>query len=242
MNLQFLRNNLRKLLKDKKMTLNTLSIEADLSEDTLRSLIYSKSKDVKMSTIVKIAKVFNCSIDTLLGHSIYSIHEEYIIQKLRILSDRSHQTILALIDLEERTTLQPSHSGKDFITIFLPTGNPMDGQFYDTSSFETLDISAYPNSLKNTVDFGFKILSEKFQPLYNKNDILLLSRRQTPIHDDIVLYVDREGKIYLRRYTPIGLEPINRLGTTIPPNMLYQYTSIGVVIKVVKEFNVEQYR
>lgn len=242
MNLQYLRENLRKLLKDEKMTLNTLSIEADLSEDTLRSLIYSKAKDVKMSTIVKIAKVFNCSIDTLLGHSIYSIHEEYIIQKLRTLSSRSQRTILALIELEEQTTLRSSYDGKDFITVFLPTGNLMDGQFYDTSSFETLDISAYPNSLKNTVDFGFKILSDKFRPLYDKNDILLLSKRQTPEHDDIVLYVDRDGKIFLRKYTSIGLEPLNRLGTIIPPNILYQYTPIGVVVKVVKEFNLEQYR
>lgn len=242
MNLQSLRNNLKKLLKDEKMTLNTLSIRADLSEDTLRSLIYSRAKDVKMSTVVKIANVFNCSIDTLLGRSIYSFHEEYIIQKLRTLSDRSNQAILALIDLEEQTNMHSSYTGKDFISVFLPTGNLMDGQFYDTSLFETLDISAYPNSLKTAVDFGFKILSENFQPLYNKNDILLLSRRLIPEHDDIVLYLDRDGKLFLRKYTSIGLEPLNRAGTLIPPNKLYQYSCIGVVIKVVKEFNIEQYR
>lgn len=242
MNLQSLRKNLKKLLKEEKMTLNTLSIRADLSEDTLRSLIYSNAKDVKMSTIIKIATVFNCSIDSLLGHSVYSSHEEYIIQKLRTLSDRSRQTILALIDLEEQTTLHSSYAGKDFITVFLPTGNLIDGQFYDTSFFETLDISAYPNSLKNTIDFGLKILSDNFQPIYDKNDILLLSRRQIPEHNDIVLYLDQDGKIFLRRYTTIGLEPLSRSGSIIPPNRIYQYSSIGVVVKVVKEFNIEQYR
>lgn len=242
MNLEFLRKNLKRLLKEEKMTLNTLSMRADLSEDTLRSLIYSRSKDVKMSTIVKIAMVFNCSIDTLLGRSIYSLHEEHIIQKLRTLSDRSRQAVLALIDLEEQTTLHSSYAGKDLISVFLPIGNLADGQFYDTSIFEILDISAYPNSLKTAVDFGFKILSENFQPLYDKNDILLLSRRQIPEHDDIVLYLDRDGKIFLRKYTSIGLEPISRFGTLIPPNQLYQYTPIGIVIKVVKEFNIEQYR
>lgn len=242
MNLQHLRDNLRKLLKEEKMTLNTLSIRADLSEDTLRSLIYSRAKDVKMSTVVKIATVFNCSIDTLLGRSIYSLHEEQIIQKLRTLSDRSSQTILALIDLEEKTTLESSYSGKDFISVFLPTGNFTDGQFYDTSSFEKLDISAYPNSLKNAIDFGFKILSDRFQPLYDTNDILLLSSNQSPIDNDIVLYVDRDGRIFLRKYTALGLEPLNRSGITIPPNHIYQYTLIGVVMKVVKEFNIEQHR
>ncbi len=242
MNLQVLRDNLKKLLKKQKMTLNTLSIKADLSEDTLRSLIYSRAKDVKVSTIVKISDVFQCSIDTLLGRSVYSFQEEYIIEQLRTLSNRSQRAILALIDLEAQSTLHSSYEGKDFITVFLPTGNLIDGQFYDTSSFETLDISAYPNSLKNTVDFGFKILSENFLPLYDKNDILLLSRRQLPEHNDIALFLDREGRIFLRRYTSVGLEPISRSGNLIPPGKIFQYSCIGIVIKVVKEFNIELYR
>ncbi len=242
MNLQTLRNNLKRLSKEHKMTLNTLSIRADLSEDTLRSLIYSQSKDVKVSTIAKIADVFQCSIDSLLGRSVYSFQEEYIIEQLRQLSSRSQRAILALIDIEAKTTLHSSYAGTDFITVFLPTGNLIDGQFYDTSSFETLDISAYPNSLKASVDFGFKILSENFLPLYEKNDILLLSRRQLPEHNDITMYLDRDGRIFLRRYTPIGLEPLNRTGSIIPPNKISQYSCIGIVIKVVKEFNIEQYR
>lgn len=242
MDLQPLRDNLRKLLKEQKMTLNSLSIRADLSEDTLRSLIYSHAKDVKVSTIIKIAKVFNCSIDTLLGRSVYSFHEEHIIEQFRNLSNRSQRAILSLIDLEAQTTLHSSYTGKDFITVFLPTGNLIDGQFYDTSSFESLDISAYPNSLKSSVDFGFKILSENFLPLYDRNDILLLSRRQLPNQNDIALFLDREGRIFLRRYTSMGLEPLNRLGNIIPPSKIYQYSCIGIVIKVVKEFNIEQYR
>ena len=242
MNLQALRDNLRKLLKQHKMTLNTLSIQADLSEDTLRSLIYSHAKDVKVSTVIKIAKVFNCSIDTLLGRSIYSFHEEHIIEQLRLLSGRSLRAILALIDLESQTTLRSSFTGKDFITVFLPTGNLIDGQFYDTSSFETLDISDYPNSLKNSVDFGFKILSENFLPLYDRNDILLLSRKQIPEQNDIALFLDREGRIFLRRYTHMGLEALSRRGSLISPSKINQYSCIGIVIKVVKEFNIEQYR
>lgn len=242
MDLQIFRNNLKTKLKEQKLTLNALSLRADLSEDTLRSLIYGKSQDVKMSTITRIADVFGCSIDNLLGRSIYSIQEEEIIQKLRILSKRSFHSIQALINLEETTTLNPSNAGKDIIPVFLPTGNMKDSHFYDNSTFETLDISEYPRSLKNAADFGIKILSANFEPMYYTNDILLLSQTRVPEYNDIVMYLDHDGKIYIRRYTSSGLNPISKFGKKIPPNEIHDYIATGVVLKVVKEFNIEQYR
>ncbi len=70
MNLQYFRTTLRKMLREKKLTLNALSLQADLSEDTLRSIIYGKSQDIKLSTMIKIADVLNCSLDELAGRSL----------------------------------------------------------------------------------------------------------------------------------------------------------------------------
>lgn len=242
MDLQNFRKNLKLKLKEQKLTLNALSFRADLSEDTLRSLIYGKSQDVKISTITKIADVFGCSIDALLERPVYSAEEENMIHQLRNLSGRSIQTIQALIHLETLTTLQPSNAGKNIIPVFLPTGNMKDGQYYDNTSFETLDITEYPLSLKNATTFGIKILSANFEPLYYMNDILLLSQNRPPEYNDVVLYLDKEGKIYIRKYTTSGLIPINHFGKRIPPGEIHNYSATGVVLKVVKEFNIEQYR
>lgn len=242
MDLQNFRKNLRLKLKEQKLTLNALSFHADLSEDTLRSLIYGKSQDVKISTITKIADVFGCSIDALLERPVYTAEEENMIRQLRNLSDRSIKTIQALIRLETMTSLQPSNAGKNIIPVFLPTGNMKDGQYYDNTSFETLDITEYPLSLKNATAFGIKILSANFEPLYYMNDILLLSQNRPPEYNDVVLYLDQEGKIYIRKYTTSGLIPINHFGKKIPPNEIHNYSATGVVLKAVKEFNIEQYR
>lgn len=242
MDLSYFRKNLKKHLKEQKLTLNALSIKADLSEDTLRSLIYGKSKDAKLSTLIKIADVLNCSVDHLVGHASYSVQEELIIRQLRTLSPRSLQTIQTLIDLEEKTTLTPSNKGKDIISILLPASNIKDGHFYDTSTYETLDITEYPDSLKSVTDFGIKILSSDLEPLYHINDILLLSRQHMPEYNDIVMYLDQDGKIYIRKYTESGLDPINKFGKKISRAEVHKYDPIGVVLKVVKEFNIEQYR
>ncbi|MCM1497376.1 MAG: helix-turn-helix transcriptional regulator [Clostridium sp.] len=242
MNLHSLRNNLKTKLKESDLTLNEFSLQADLSEDTLRSLIYGEAKDIKLSTLVKIADAFHCSIDTMLSRSVYSGQEEDLIRRLRKLSGRSLQTVQALIQLEEISHLTASSTGRDTIQIFLPTGNIRDGYFYDNTLFETLDITEHPYSLKNAVDFGIKILSSDYEPYYCLNDILLFSRKHLPQDNDIVLYADREGRIYIRRYTAAGLMPINRFGTVISPNAIHDYTAVGVFLKVLKEFNIEQYR
>lgn len=242
MNLDFFKETLRKELREKKLTLNALSANADLSEDTLRSVIYGKSQDIKLSTIIKIADVFQCSIDDLIGRQFYTEEERTIISQMRHLSERSKQSVRFILDFEEKTSLSKSSNGKDIIKVFLPTGNMKDGMFYDSSTTENLDISEYPNALKENIAFALKIVSNHFEPIYYPNDILLFSRKHLPEYGDITFYIDNDQKIYIRKYTEQGLEPINDFGKIIPLNQYSHFRSMGVMLRVVKEFDIEQYR
>ena len=242
MDLIYFRQNLRDKLQKSKISLSYLSAQADISEDTLRSIIYGKSQDIKLSSILKIAHVLDCSLDSLIGRSVYSIQEENMIKQMHKLSEHSIRTIQVLIDLEEQTTLHNSTIGRETTTVFLPTGNMKDGLFYDNSRFETLDITNYPKELKERIDFGLKITSAHFEPIYFTNDILLFSRHNPPIRNDVVLCINEAGRLFLRKMTPFGLDPINRFGKKIPANEINNYTILGVVLKVAKEFNIEQYR
>lgn len=78
MNLDYFRKHIKEELKKNNLTLSKLSKEADLSEDTLRSLIYGKSTDVKLSTLSKIADVLNCSIDSLIGRNNWFFDEKLL--------------------------------------------------------------------------------------------------------------------------------------------------------------------
>ncbi len=242
MDLQAFRLTLRKKLQDKKLTLNALSIQADLSEDTLRSIIYGKSQDIKLSTIIKIANVLQCPLDDLIGRTIYPKEVTEIATRLCYLPKRSLKTINLLLDLEENTLLQKSTEGKDILPILIPTGNMKDGMFYDNCLYEELDISEYPESLKKVTDFGIKLMTQNYEPIYFQNDILLISRKHLPEYNDTVIYVDHNGKLYLRKLLESGLEPINGFGKTIPIQKRNHYKALGIVIKAIKEFNIEDYR
>lgn len=242
MDLIYFRQNLKEKLQKSKISLNYLSAQADISEDTLRSIIYGKSQDIKLSSILKIAHVLDCSLDSLIGRSVYSIQEENMIKQLRNLSTHSLRSVQILIDLEEKTSLQNSITGRETISVFIPTGNMKDGFFYDNSRFETLNITQYPNELKNKISFGLKLTTSHFEPVYFINDILLFSQDSAPERNDIVLAINNAGRIFLRKLTPFGLEPINRFGEKIPTNEINNYTMLGKVLKVSKEFNIEQYR
>lgn len=242
MDLQIFRTTLRKKLREKNLTLNALSTQADLSEDTLRSIVYGKSQDIKLSTIIKIANVLDCSLDNLAGRSFYSSQEQNIINRLSYLPERSINVIEFILQLEEKSALQKSNHGKDVIQVFLPTGNMKDGMHYDCFLYEDLDISNYPSSIKNNVDLGIKIMTQNYEPVYHPNDIILLSHKRLPEYNDIVLYIDNEGRLFIRKYTENFLLPINGFGKKIATKEIKHYKAMGVVIKVAKEFNIENYR
>lgn len=241
MYLDYFRANIKKELKKNNLTLNSLSEKADLSEDTLRSLIYGKSQDVKLSTMNKIADALDCSIDYLIGHNTW-LYDEETLKKLRDLTPRSIQTIQKLITIELKSTQLASNKQKHMIPILTLTGNSKDGEYYDNSIISSHDISDYPEDLRKRINVGIKISNRYYEPVYFINDILLLSTEKIPEYNDIVVYQSNEGKIFVRRYTPSGLEPIDQFGKMILTKNQSQYTPIGVVIKAAKEFDIEQYR
>ena len=131
MNLKHFRLALRDKIKEQNLTLNTLSTLSDLSEDTLRSIIYGKAKDIKLSSLVKIADVLDCSIDELVKRN-YSSDETFEITKqLDPLPYKSKQFIKTLISLENNILIKKKTENKDYIPLLIPKGNFHDGMFYN---------------------------------------------------------------------------------------------------------------
>lgn len=56
-------------MDDKNLTIKCLSDISDLPEDTIKAILYHRVKDVKLSTAVKLADAFNCSLDDLVKRS-----------------------------------------------------------------------------------------------------------------------------------------------------------------------------
>lgn len=242
MNIEYFREHLKNELHKRNITLAALSVQSDLSEDTLRSVIYGKSQDLKLSTIVKIANVLDCTIDELIDRSIYSTDEKKAVNRIHGLPNNTIKTINVFLDMEEATFTKPSNKKTDTIPVFCPVGNMRDGMFYDNNLSEFLDISDYPDMIKQYADFGIRIISKNFIPTYYPNDIILFTHNRLPQYDDIVFFINQDSRMFIRRFTENGLIPLNGFGERMPIPNGTDFSPIGVAIKIVKEFDIEQFR
>lgn len=222
-------------LKENGITLNQLASQADLSEDTLRSSIYGKSRDIKLSTLLKIANVLHCSLDELAGRSFYNADDLSLLYRFHRLSFRSRRTLECILDMEENTSLHASDKAMNIIPVIIPYGNTMDGFLYNESHFGQHDISDYPVTLREDVSFGLKISSSLYEPVYYYGDTLLFSCSKSPELFDTCLFMDTAGRIYIRRISPLGLEPVAPFGKRIPLTQVPDYKAIGCFLRIAKE-------
>lgn len=106
---------------------------------------------------------------------------------------------------------------EDLISVLIPTGNMTDGMIFDSYNVEKLDVSNYRKAFGDALHIGIRITSNHLHPVYNKGDILLISRN--PIRDgDTQIFINAQNKrAYIRKLhqkTPCELTPINNYGET----------------------------
>ena len=103
------------------------------------------------------------------------------------------------------------------ISVLIPTGNMTDGMILDSYNVEKLDVSNYRKAFGDALHIGIRITSNHLHPVYNKGDILLISRN--PIRDgDTGIFINAQTKrAYIRKLhqtNPCELTPINNYGET----------------------------
>lgn len=59
----------RKKMDNEQLTIKLLSDVSNIPEDTIKAILYHRVKDVKLSTVMKLADAFNCSIDELVNRN-----------------------------------------------------------------------------------------------------------------------------------------------------------------------------
>ena len=77
------RNNIFMYVDDKDITLKDISEAADIPFSTLNSFLYGDSKDIKLSTAVKLAHGLDISIDELVGAETISVQARDCFAKYR---------------------------------------------------------------------------------------------------------------------------------------------------------------
>ncbi len=174
-------NNLRKnidlYVSQKDITIREIAEEADISLNTLNSILYGNVKDCKLSTIISLARAFHVSIDELVGCETISSATRDSIQITRNLPDHAQYLIHWFVKHQELQMQQTNR--RHLLNVMQPNLMP-DGSLKITSDYTQIDINEIPASIRSKVFVGLKLKCEHYMPVYSPYDIMLIANDRTP--------------------------------------------------------------
>ena len=188
-----LSERLRALMSKNKITKEELAERCDLPLETIRNIYYGKTNDPKVSTVIKIANVFNLSVNCMVGECQHTRDEKVLLQYYRACGHHGKGLVL-LTAKYEALTAKDEREAKDKhkIPCLIPKGNMRQGIVYDDAETEeiyTTNIEAY---------VGIKMTNNDLVPVYCKGDIVLVANR-FPSHKEYGVFY-QGGKAYIRQY------------------------------------------
>ena len=100
---------------------------------------------------------------------------------------------------------------------------------------DTFDASALPVDIKYEIEFGLQISSFSYHPIYEENDILLISRKRIPKVGETGIFLHHD-KVYIRifskTFNDIILKSVNGIGPDIKIYDFSEWNILGCVVGV----------
>lgn len=189
------RKNLLTYVNEKEIALHDIAEAADLSPDTVKTLIYGDAKDCKLSTAVALAKALKISVDELVGAGTLSDPMRESIQITRNLPESFVYFVRWSIRYHERM-LRENKASKKSINVIIAD---FDGNLHINNNFELLDISDLPDSIRPKIYMGIRIPCEYYMPIYMEGDILLLANDRIPMPNECAVVVVHGNVFILRK-------------------------------------------
>ena len=191
---QKLQKRFSELLIAHDMSLEEVAERSGLPLSTIRNIRYGKVDDPKVSTLLAIAKVFNISINCLLGECQHTPEERALLLHYRGCGNHGKSLIQATAKYEYMSAKEERGAiGKRLIHCIIPTkDNIRQGVIYDEADsvmVHTTNLEAY---------MGIQMTNNDLVPLYCKGDIVLVANRFPTNKEYGVFY--KEGKIYIRQF------------------------------------------
>lgn len=166
------RKNIDMYIEEKDITLKETSELSDIPFSTLNSFLYGDTKDCKLSTAVKLARVFGVSIDELVGAETIESASRESLAICRNLPDHVVYLIRSFIRHQDKI-----YSKLDKKSVNIPVLLPecVNGYLTATNITTTVCIDNLTDNLKSKICLGIQIPCEHYEPFYMPNEILLLS-------------------------------------------------------------------
>jgi hypothetical protein len=216
-------------MQEKKEFLENFS---NILEKERAFLHYSQSEmaralDISLSSYKRIVNRENCKVDLYTVYRMQQLTGKLMdelcqipspltksLSLLRQLSARQLRFVHSVLEFEIcfARSLHSDSALEDFVTLIIPSGNMHDGMIFDSCNLDKINIASYRPRFGKTIDCALLITSNHLQPVYQRNDILLLCLG--PIRDgDTGIFIDNDtGLAYIRKFyqaDPCRMEPLS---------------------------------
>lgn len=180
------RRNISLYIDKKEITLQEVAEKADISLSTLKSLLYGDAKDCTLSTAIRLAKVFNVSVDELVGCGTISPQTCNSLQTMRLLPESFTHFVRWCIKFHY-DNLKSHKVEKRAIEVMRPEIGD-NGNLKTTNQMEFLDISDLNDDIRPKIFIGIRIPSDMYAPFYFEGDILLIANDRVPKEHERIVF------------------------------------------------------
>lgn len=189
-----LRQNVDILMDIYGYTISETAEKANIPLETFKAFFYGKSDECRLSTAIKLAKVFNISVDELVGAETVSNDMEEYINMYKKLPEYSQYLVKYFIRHQNNIYQQRVVSGKKVISVLKP--QCVDSYLQSTNVTEPLCIEHLNADMKAKVALGIKIPCEHYMPVYSPYDVLLLAADREA-HNGECCVIERNNKLFI---------------------------------------------
>ena len=190
------RKNMFMYIDEKDITIKDISEEACVPFSTLNTLLYGNSKDIKLSTAVKLAKALNVSIDELIGAETINEVSRESIAICRNLPDNAVYLIRWYIRYIDSLNKNNNPNRRYVSVMELECSH--NGNLKITTNYRHIDITDIGEEYRSKVFFGVTMPCEHYMPTYSPYDILLIANdRNAKTNENVLIRTD--GNLFLAK-------------------------------------------
>ena len=192
------RKNMFMYIEEKDITIKEISEEADVPFSTLNTFLYGDSKDIKLSTAVKLAKSLNVSVDELIGAETINEVSRESISICRNLPDNAVYLIRWYIRYIDSLN-KKNEPHRRYVSVMELECNH-NGNLKMTTNYRHIDITDIGEEYRSKVFFGITMPCDNYMPIYSPYDILLIANDREPYcNENSLLRIDGQLRIAKRR-------------------------------------------
>lgn len=189
-----LRENLRMYVSEKDIRITELAEMADVSVETIKTLIYQDNKSVKLSTVVALAKGLGVSIDELVG---CQTMEHDTLESIKLMRDlpESFRYYMRWGIRKMHAHYMQNTNVKKIIPVMKLECNVEDN-IHITNDLDVLDISYLADDIRPKVFMGMNIPCDAYMPIYSPYNVLLIANdRPATFREHCV--IEKSGYVWI---------------------------------------------